>query len=421
MDRAKPQVDQALSLKARNWSRRAFCLALLAGFALSGCQSGPGGNGKPCWTEERLPSLPEGTAQIGVARPFFGLVHGGEILLAGGSNFPGIPAADGGPKVCHDEIYLRDSKGRWTLRPEKLLQGPVAEGIPVTTPQGIACIGGMDGKADLATAFLMRWDPKAKKIAFSALPSFPKTVRMGAGACRGPMLYVACGRQDAKVANGFYRLDLEHPENGWVALPSLPGVPREQPVAGIANDAQGRPTFYVFGGNGIFPDGSNAALVDGYAYALDQGDQGSWTEAPPVRPAGSQEEVSLLGAAAIVRDGRWLVCEGGFDKGVWDETSRKIASLSGEALAAYKKGYLAQDPAIFRWNRRLLAFDAATGQWTATRPVPFLPRCGAAFVELPNGDLVVASGEIKPGTRTPDCEVLSNWPLPSTAKPGGAR
>ncbi len=343
-----------------------------------------------------LPPLPE---PLGVARPFAG-VNGGVFLLAGGSNFPGRTAAEGGAKVCYDAVFVL-ADGRWRGA-GKLPHGPVAEGIPVTTPDGIACLGGLDGKNDIATAFLMGWDPGAGHAFFTPLPAMPKTMRMGAGACLGRQVYAACGKQDGKVANGVWRLDLEHPEKGWQLLPPLPGVPREQPVAAIIPGADNHPMLCVFGGNGIGSDGRQEALVDGYRYDLTQGDAGVWKPAAEVRPAGYAKPVSLLGASSVVL-GERMICAGGFGKEVWDRACREQAALTGDALAAYRKTYLSQPPGAFHWNSRLLAYDASADAWSDLGELPFGGRCGAAMTIFPDGALVIASGEIKPGLRTPSC------------------
>jgi cyclically-permuted mutarotase family protein len=378
-------------------------LGAAVALAVAGCcccspASGPG-------TWKPLPPLPD---TLGVARPFAGVCDG-VLLLAGGSNFPDKPAAEGGAKVCHDDIFILTADGRWR-NGGKLLHGPVAEGIPVATPAGVACLGGMDGKKDLSTAFLMAWSASSDAMYFSDLPPLPKTVRMGGGACLGGQIYVVCGKQDGKVANGVWRLDLGRQSAGWVALPPLPGVPREQPVAAIVPGTDGHPTLCVFGGNGVEPDGRQAALVDGYRYDLTQGDAGLWKAAATVQPKGFAKPVSLLGASAVAFDGKML-CSGGFDKEVWDESCRVQATLKDDALAAYKKTYLSQPPEAFRWNRHLLVYDAKNDEWKDGGVLPFAPRCGAAMAVLPGGTLVIASGEIKPGCRTPECMAIRKFTL----------
>jgi len=349
------------------------------------------------WTKSALPPPPGGTKQPGVARPFFG-VSGGVFLLAGGSNFPDAPASEGGSKVCRDEIYARLPDGRWRALGRRLPNGPVAEGVPVTTGRGVVCLGGTDGRRDLADAFLMAWDRASADVTFASLPPLPVTVRMGVGAAWRNLVYVACGEQGGKAANAFWRLDLDRPEAGWTELPSLPGVPRTQPVGAIAVRGSGRPAFHVFGGSGLAPDGGQAALTDGFFYDLPAGDAGAWEAAAPVRPAGSLEPISLLGGSACSL-GSVILCAGGFDKGVWDDAVRRFGELRGEALAAFRKDYLTRRIADYRWNRRLLVYDAAADLWAGADEVPEA-RCGAAMSVLPGGALIIASGEDRPGSRS---------------------
>lgn len=349
------------------------------------------------WTRSVLPPPPGGTKQLGVARPFYG-VSDGVFLLAGGSNFPDAPASEGGTKACRDEIYVRLPDGRWRTLGRRLPNGPVAEGVPVTTGRGIACLGGTDGRRDLSDAFLMTWDPAAGDVDFAPLPPLPKTIRLGVGAAWRNLIFVACGEQGGTAANGFWRLDLDRPDVGWAELPPLPGDPRSQPVGAIAVRGSGRPAFHVFGGNGIAPDGLQTALTDGFFYDIAAGAAGVWQAAAPVQPAGSLLPISLLGGSACAL-GSVIFCAGGLDKEVWEDAARRFGELEGEALAVFRKDYLSWRAADHRWNRRLLVYDAAADVWASADEVPEA-RCGAAMAVLPGGALIIASGEDRPGSRS---------------------
>lgn len=350
------------------------------------------------WVRDILPPPPGAREQLGVARPFYG-VSGGVFILAGGSNFPERPAAEGGSKACRDEIYARLPDGRWRALSSRLPDGPVAEGVSVTTPEGIVCAGGTDGRRDLDAAFLMTWSRTAGDVEFGRLPSLPVTLRMGVGGAWENRIYVACGRQNGAVANGVWRLDLDDLAAGWIALPPVPGVPREQAVGAIAVRGPRRPAFHVFGGNGVDPDGTQAARTDGYFYDLSAVDGGIWKPAAAVKPKGSAGPISVLGATAIGGRSR-IICAGGFDKEIWDEAVRSLGRLRGETLAAYRKDYLTRPAPSYRWNKRLLVYDAEKDAWGSDGEVPEA-RCGAAMAMLPDGSLLIASGEDRPGSRSP--------------------
>lgn len=61
----------------------------------------------------RLPDLPgtEKSPSLGVSAPFTG-VSGGQLFVAGGCNFPGKPAAEGGTKEYYCNIYALDITAR---------------------------------------------------------------------------------------------------------------------------------------------------------------------------------------------------------------------------------------------------------------------------------------------------------------------
>jgi N-acetylneuraminate epimerase len=370
----------------------------LAGFALFlvGCAAAPSALAQD-WVRSALPPAPGKACQPGVARPFYGVTNG-VFILAGGTNFPAKPPAEGGAQVCRDEIYVLDTAREWHALLKRLPDGPVAEGISVTTPLGIACLGGTDGQRDLDAASLMFLDPAAGEVKFSPLPPLPKTLCLGVGGAWKNQIFVASGRQGGVVANGFWRLDLDRLEAGWIALPPVPGVAREQAVGAVAVRSGGRPAFFVFGGNGIGPDGRPTALLDGYLYDLTAGDSGAWKPAAPVRPIGAPKPISVLGASAVSVRSR-IICAGGFDKDLWDEAAGLLGELKGEALAAFREDYLTRPVEAYRWNRRLLVYDSEKNVWRDAGEVPEA-RCGAAMAFLPDYSIIIASGEDKPGSRT---------------------
>lgn len=374
----------------------ACVLAISFGPMTPAQQSAPTGD----WTRIDLPGL-NGRPHPGVARPCWG-ESAGVLLLAGGSNFPDTPTIDGGAKVSHPDIFALDASRAWRHLPHTLPEGGLSESIPVTTPAFIACLGGTAGKDDRAAAFGMRWDPAAGRVVFSDLPSLPVPFRMGVGVWWNGSLYAGTGRQRGVVANQFFRLNLDRPGAAWIPMTPLPGMPREQAVAAVVQDANGHARIAVFGGNGVDANGGQSALTDGYTYDLSQGDAGVWEPAAPVMMPGESRPVSLLGASALTVNGRMLVA-GGFDKDVWDEAVRESTTLTGDALAQWRRHYLSQPPEAFHWNRRLLLYGAAANRWRAAGDLPFEPRCGAAMAVLADRTLVIASGEIKPGIRTPAC------------------
>ena len=333
---------------------------------------------------------------LGVSAPFAG-VHNGHVLVAGGCNFP-VPLAEGGTKRYYADVFSFDpAVGVWS-REGMLPQGPVAYGASASTPKGVVCVGGSNGKTNLSSVLLMQWDPRAGKVRFQSLPDFPATVKSAAGAADGDKVYVACGVQDGKESNRFFTLDLSQmgkPDFGWKELPPCPCAPREQAVMACQSGGA-RGSVLLVSGFGSTPGGIRA-FTDAFAY---DSEKGAWSPVAPVLPEGMDEPISLLGAAAVPFGTHHILFFGGFDKKEFEEAVRKSSTLKGEALAAYKKAYNARSPESFHWNRKILAYHTVTDTWTPIDTYPYPPNCGAGIAVV-DGGIVLVGGEIKPGVRTP--------------------
>ena len=103
-------------------------------------------------TQNALSGLPEYPISQGVSAPFAGFIHD-ELVVAGGCNFPDVPAADGGIKVYYDSLYTYNVNKK-ALKWMKGGQLPfdVAYGATVEIEKGIVCIGGMNGTSSLKNA-----------------------------------------------------------------------------------------------------------------------------------------------------------------------------------------------------------------------------------------------------------------------------
>lgn len=352
-----------------------------------------------------LPPLAEGRSHPGLARPFCG-EHAGMVLLAGGANFPDTPLAEGGKKRYHATVYGLQ-RGQHAWREVGALTEPAGEGVSVATPRGIVCVGGAAGAAGervSARAFLMTWDAAAGRVGIAALPDFPYPVKMAAAAARGDCVYVAGGWRDRPAESDVWMLDLAEALPAWRALPALP-VPREQPVAAIQNTSGQRTALFVMGGMAARETGLQTALDDGYAYDLAQGAAGRWMPVAAARPRGTETVWPLIGASALASGDQHILFFGGSNREVWNDQIRKNATLSGDALAAFRDAYFRQPADAFRFNRQVLAYHTVTDRWFELGELPFAPRCGAAVLRLSDGTILLASGETGPGVRTPDCAV----------------
>jgi len=406
-------------LAARPWifSARGLLIAALVCFGPAG---GSAQVGSVAWDE--LPPLPPSAGQArqpGVAGPFAG-AHGEVLIVAGGANFPERMPWDGGAKVWWDDIWVLEQRAaglRWVSDRTFKLPRPLGYGISVSTPDGVVCVGGHDVDRVYADAFLLSWDAKARAIRRTTLPPMPEPLTFMAGALVGTTLYVAGGQHVMKGAVPtavFWALDLSRRDRGadftWRVLPTWPGPPRVLAVAAAQRTERGE-EFFLFSGR--VPQAGQPTQVLTDAYAFNPG-SGTWRTLPAVG-GGAGASVMAGAAAAVGLDEVWLF---GGDRGeqfveleahdlaIEDLRRRQSGLPPAERialereietrLAAKRKIYAAHRG----FARDVLAFDTRRETWRVVGATPYAPQ--VTTFAVPWGDAVVLpSGEISPGVRTP--------------------
>ena len=203
--------------------------------------------------------------KLGVSACYSGILSG-NLLMAGGCNFPGVPASDDGKKKFYRGIYAATINTDTVLAWRKVGELPVASayGVSVSCPDGIICIGGTDGKDALTSVYKISWgrNPKAAKqgkVVLETLPALPYALDNMCGTLIGGQLFVAGGNRNGKPSNSFLCLDLDRLKTGWQELPDFPGDARTQAVcAGQFKDGEAR--IFLWGGFAASTDGKPATL-----------------------------------------------------------------------------------------------------------------------------------------------------------------
>jgi solute:Na+ symporter, SSS family len=395
------------------------------------------------WSEKfSLPSQTDGRAHIGLGGSFHG-EHNGVALLAGGSNFPDKPLVDGGKKRYYSDIYALVSGSTNWMHAGHLSQ-PIAGGMSVTTPRGVVCVGGDSNGTVLSRSFILSWDAERKCAVESPLPDFPAPTQMGGAAVNGSHVYVAGTAGTESLASNVWMLDLDALDKGWCPLPSVPG-PKDRTLAQmfVQNGDQKRKYLYVIGGFAKHEDGGAKALVDGYSFDLSQSlESGVWKlispalncragdltrhcsancrEGDPTRrelvgevtdPTSLIEHTRdsfktnsawpLIGACCVTSGDQHVLFFGGLDTEYFDDNQRKMATLTGEARERQRIKYQSTLPTT--WNRDALVYHTVTDRWFTLGELPFPPTVGGVAIMRADGTILLASGEIQPGIRTPLC------------------
>jgi len=220
-------------------------------------------------TWERWPDLPD---PVGLKGMYAG-VSDGQILLAGGSNFP-VPRAQGGVKTFARVVYVRPvaagAAGDWRVL-ENVLPVALAEGASVTTEHGVVGLGGAGAAGAVAEVFLLSWKNGAL-APLKKLPGLPEPSATPAAVYWQGRIYVAGGENRGEGQAQFLSLDLAEalarPEQtAWEAPPTWPGPARFGAVLAVLQIG-GREQLVLAGGRikTTGPARQDDYLTDAYAY-----------------------------------------------------------------------------------------------------------------------------------------------------------
>lgn len=351
------------------------CLAL----SLAGCSPSPS---QPAC---RLPDYP---VPGGVSAPFAGFV-GRWLVVGGGCNFPGVAAADGGPKVYYPQVYAldtADTASAW--KPAAELPLPVAYGASAETEKGLVCIGGQCADSSLTQVFRIEPAEGGRRLAVRSLPPLPVAVDNAAATCADGVVYVTGGNQgDGGRALYALRPDAD---SAWTRLADYPGGQRVQPVLLACGK-----TLYLAGGF-MYDKPDNRCTLPASLLAYSAED-GKWSGPIPFPAPAGGGRYALSGGAGVSVGGR-LYLTGGVDYRIFKE------AMEGRGPA----DYLRKPVEWYSFNRDILEYDPARRTWQVHPAAEGMGKAGGVLLHR-EGRLWMVCGEVKPGIRTPQ---IVGIPLP---------
>ena len=301
-----------------------------------------------------LPALPKP-----VSAPFMGL-SGSGIILAGGADFPDVPAAEGGAKRMYSDIYRLGEKG-W----ERIGQLPVgtAYGATFESEPGLLYFAGGHTDDGRTSDRMWRLAPDGTVAEIGALP---KPLEQMGFAADGDTWFLAGGLSDGVPSRDVYA----RMGHLWRRIAVLP-EPLVQPVLFATPKA-----LYVWGG---YDPGTGRLRPAGYKFDRETR---LWQKTAPIPDGGT-----FVGAAAA-RHENGLVVVGGVNREVFEK-----------AIQHTPEGYLTWSPGVYGFRDEVWHFDPATETWRRLFQDGRMALAGAG-VCCNGGSLYVAGGEVKPGVRT---------------------
>lgn len=355
------------------------------------------------WDElPELPPLPGLSTQPGLAGAFSG-VHNDALIIAGGANFPDARPWEGGAKVFWDNIFVMeralDGNYQWHVIEDTKLPQPLAYGVSVSTSEGLLCMGGSNENQVSDEVFLLKWDPIAKSVTVESLPSMPVPLAFMGGAQVNNKVYIAGGQEtlDGSATKDFYAFDLTN--FSWNTLEPWPGPARVLPVTASQSDGN-RDCFFLFSGRETASGNKTNILSDAYRYdpALNQ-----WFGLSPVS-TGEGEPVSVMAGTAIASGANHILIFGGADGKLFsrlEDLEQQINtakdSVTRNTAEKEKLEILNNHPGF---SQTILSYHTLTDSWNNVGELPVGSQVTTNAFRW-NNSIIIPSGEIMPGIRTP--------------------
>ena len=338
--------------------------------------------------------------QPGVAGPFAGFING-ELIIAGGSNFPDSMPWQGGKKIYWNDIYIMhiNKKGKcsWVNNGEYKLKENIAYGASVQMKEGVVCIGGENENGISKKVFLLHGNDMNKKIVSTDLPELPLPLTNFSAVGIGSDIYVAGGESGTVVSNHLFRLNIHQPAKGWIELVSLPIDVSH--AALVVGDKDHVSYIYLIGGRKKNTSGISDLYSSIFEYDILKN---NWTKKKDMPYAVS----AGIGIGGITNE---IVIIGG-DKG---ETFHKVETLQAGIASEKdeaKKQQLIKEKAQLQishpgFSKDVLAYNIYKDEWRKVGQIPFDSPVTTTAVK---GDhkYYIPGGEIKAGIRTSQILVL---------------
>lgn len=340
-----------------------------------------------------LPSNNQQKEGLGLAGPITG-ISGNRLLVAGGANFPDGMPWKGGKKIFHNKVYSFKKRGQKLslVTDEYQLPENIAYAASCSTPKGVLYVGGESEKGISDKVFLLKWDHYASAVIIESLPALPLAVSNASAISYNNIVYVLGGETQEGVSNMLWVIDLNDINAGWSQLPSMP----KQISHGVfvAIKYSGILKLYMVGGRRKTSQGISELYNTVYEFNVLQQ---KWSELAPLPYPLS------AGTGVATKNGNILLFGG--DRGTTFSKVENYISLINKAptqlekeeLILKKNQVLLSHPGF---SQDILLYNIQTQSTKIAGLIPYAtPVTTNAFYW--GKEIVIPSGEIKAGVRTP--------------------
>jgi len=333
---------------------------------------------------DRLPDLPD---REGFAGAFSGVVsENGEdfLVVAGGANFPDGRPWEDGKKIYYDDIYVLPLKegGEWAKSAATLPQA-VGYGMSASLDDG-SCwfMGGKNDSGCLRESYQVKVENG--EVIVGRAPSLPVPLAEGLAAVVDGTLIVGAGTNGDETIREFYSMN---DESEWETLGWPEGARgRMYAVGGVKGG-----TFYLFGGrDNADSEEEKEDRIFGLDFLKDAWElnvsSGQWK-----RLADMPEARSAAPSMAVPAGASSFLMLGGVTVPFLAEQVAARPEIDGQGM---------EHPGF---PGAILSYNTVTDRWAEAGSLPlegtFAPV--TTPVVFWNGKVIIPTGEIKPGVRSP--------------------
>lgn len=347
-----------------------------------------------------LPAAPGESVQLGLAGAMGGF-HNGAVIVAGGSNFPERMPWQGGKKKFWQDIFvlLKDGKVeanfRWLERTFKLPY-PLAYGASAVTAAGILLIGGENEDGILSTVHLLQWNASKKEVSFNVMPPLPLPLTNSSAAVIDDVVFVVGGETTGRASNAVFSLDLASPAS-WKTQAPLP-LALSHAVA-VTQSNGDYSCLYIIGGRTRTRSGISDLHASTFRF---DPRKNKWDQLNDITDS-IGTATSLSAASGLAIGAKSILLFGG-DKGdVFKRIQHYNARIESsqneqvkQELQIEKEQLLITHPGF---SKDIYLFNTVTNEWTSIGAMP--ASHVTTFAVQSGNSILIPSGEIKPGIRTP--------------------
>lgn len=330
---------------------------------------------------------------------FAGMVSGisnGVLLVAGGANFPNGMPWQGGKKNYSNQIYVLEKNKTnylWNTKHNNLLPEPIAYAGATTTQKGVVFAGGDNENGISTKVNLLQWNENKQRVEIKSLPDLPLAVTAPAMAGNGNMVYVLCGDETKNSSAKCFYLNLDDRKPAWKSLPDAP-LALANGMAVFQNKK-----LYLIGGRTKTQTGISDLHTSVFAFDFKTN---SWSKVSDIFD-GKMKTPFTAGAAFAVGTNN-IVLAGG-DKGDVFHQIETYLSLMAKATTEEEKAKLTakKNELVMHhqgFSTDVLLYDTKQNKWRKIGNLPVAAQVTTTAAKW-GKDLVISSGEIRPGVRSP--------------------